>query len=82
MLLVAALVILSFVSFVAYEVAEPDDGPVHAFLEPIESRLPDDLVYSLHSFLGLVFAQCPCTADLSTSQYEKAAFHHPSPSPR
>jgi len=42
--------------------------------------VPNDVTYAIHMSLGAVFSICPCTADQSAKQFEKASFHRPSES--
>jgi hypothetical protein len=63
---------------------EPDNGPgaqVVGFAEQL-IRQNEDLHYNIHRVLGKVFSFCPCTQGLSRSQYQKAFYHRPRPSPQ
>jgi hypothetical protein len=67
----------SILGVAAVALIEPDDGPVGDLIERAESHVPDGLIYRVHMALGSLFSICPCTAELSAAEYEKAAFHRP-----
>jgi len=72
--------VAAFGAIAATAIAEPDSGPSHALIAAIEDKIRENetLHYQVHRVLGKAFSFCPCTARLSRSQYEKAAFHRPS----
>ncbi len=71
----AVVVVSAFV--VAFALTDPPDGPARDAVEWAESYVPDGALYGIHVSFGVVFGLCPCTADLSSSQYEKASLHRP-----
>ncbi len=81
--IVLALAVLGCGSIVVLAV-EPDDGPASQIVGFAERVLGqnDDLHYNIHRSLGKLFSFCPCTLTLSRSQYEKAFYHRPRPSPQ
>jgi hypothetical protein len=68
---------------IAVAIVEPDAGPGAQVVDFAEQqvRQNEDLHYNIHRALGRVFSLCSCTADISRSQYEKAFYHRPRPSP-
>ncbi len=83
MILLGILFVLLWVAaLAALAIADPKVGPVRDLIDSAESALPNDAIYETHFFLGRLLSLCPCTAEASAAQYEKATFHRPpKPSP-